>query len=235
VSALLFHAAIAAVAGVSHASSEHEQPAPRQELVAVLEKQPPPPAPPPPAPPRKPPPSARSPKLARPVPRQAVPPAPAQAGKVVAAAPDPNAAVDMTDFNLVVGEGKSYAGGYSAAKGRSTQAVESPRAVIGGKPDTPPSPARDLSRPASPAHRYWSCPWPEEEQTTDLREVRVTIRAAIDADGAPGKIDILNAPPGGFAAAARRCAEGEKFQAARDPQGRSIASSTAPFVVQFIR
>jgi hypothetical protein len=233
--ALLFHGLLAAAAGVSHSASDHEESAPRKEVVAMLEKPPPAPAPPPPPPARPPPPAARSPRLARALPRQSAPPAPAQVGKVISAAPDPSAPLDMTGFNLVVGEGKSYAGGYSAAKGTSRNAVETPSAVIGGKPDAPPPPARDDSRPASPAHRYWSCPWPEEEQTTDLRDVRVTIRVQVDTDGSAAAVEILNAPPGGFAAAARRCAEGERFQAAHDLQGKPVASNTAPFVVQFIR
>lgn len=229
-SAIFFHGLLVFAAGVSHSVADHEVPAPRREVVARLER--PAPAPPPPPPTPAPPPAARAPRSTRPQARAAAPPSPAQAGKVVAAAPDPGAPVDLTGFNLVVGEGKSYAGGVSAAAGKSTTAVESPAAVIGGKPDAP---AADFSRPASAAHRYWSCPWPDEEQTTDVRDVRVTIRVRVDADSNPASVQIVNAPPGGFAAAARRCAEGEAFLAAHDVQGRSISSLTAPFVVQFVR
>ncbi len=136
----------------------------------------------------------------------------------------------MTGFNLVVGEGKNYAGGYSSAKGTSAEAIPDVNARIGGKPN-----AVDQSRAASPIHRDWFCAWPEEEQTSDLRDARVTIRVQIDADGSPGSVEVLNAPPGGFAAAARTCAEGERYSSAHDLNGESIPSTTAPFVVHFLR
>ena len=195
-------------------------------MVVALEKPPPPPPPREPPPPR--PPEARSPKPSR-APVNKAPPAPAQAGKVIAAAPDPNAPIDMTGFNLVVGEGKSYAGGASSAKGTSTQAIPDVNARVGGKPN-----AVDQSRAAAPLHRDWSCPWPDEEQTSDLRDMRVTIRVHLDADGLPISIETLNAPPGGFAAAAKRCAESEPYSAAHDSNGRPVASATA-LVVHFYR
>jgi protein TonB len=221
--ALLFHVVLGTIAGVSHAVS-HEEPPPRQQQIAVaLERQPPPPPPPPH------PPEARSPKMGRPA-ASKPPPAPAQAGKVIAAAPDPNAPVDMTGFNLVVGEGKNYAGGYSSAKGTSTQAIPDVNARASGRPN-----AVDQSRTASPMHRDWSCAWPEEEQTSDLRDARVTIRVQLDSDGLPSSVEVLNAPPGGFAAAARNCAEGETYLAAHDVNGKAVPSTTSPFVVHFLR
>jgi hypothetical protein len=223
--ALLFHGVLGSIAVVRHAVS-HEEPVPQrpQEVAVVLEKPPPPlPAP------RPRPPEARVQRVSRPAPNKA-PPAPAQAGKVIAATPDPSAPVDMTGFDLVVGEGKSYAGGVSSAKGTSTQAIHDVNVSAKGKPN-----AVDQSRAPSPMHRDWSCAWPDEEQTIDLRDARVTVRVKIDPDGLPTSIEILKAPPGGFAAAARRCAQGETYLAARDSTGRPIASTTAPFVVHFIR
>jgi len=219
--ALLFHALLGAAAGLSHAVSHVEPPPGRPQMVVALEKLPPPP-------PRPPPPEARSQKPVR-DPANKAPPAPAQAGNVVAAAPDPNAPVDMTDFNLVVGEGKSYAGGYSSAKGTSTQAIPDVNARLGGKPN-----AVDQSRAAAPLHRDWSCSWPEEEQTSDMRDARVNIRVHVDADGLPTAVETLNPPPGGFAAAAKRCAERETYSAAHDTNGRPVASVTA-LVVHFYR
>jgi hypothetical protein len=213
------------IAGLSHAVS-HDGPSPpkQQQIVVALEQQPaPPPRPPPPRPP-----VARTSKPVR-GPVNKAPPAPAQAGKVIAAAPDPSAPVDMTGFDLVVGEGKSYAGGYSSAKGTSTQAIPDVNARVGGKPN-----AVDQTRAAAPLHRDWSCPWPEEEQTSDLRDMRVTIRVHLDADGLPTSIQTLNAPPGGFAAAARSCAQHETYSAAHDSNGRPVPSATA-LVVHFFR
>jgi hypothetical protein len=220
--ALLFHALLGTAAGVSHAVSHDGPPPPKQQqIVVALEPRPAPP-------PRAPAPVARTPRPVR-GPANKAPPAPAQAGKVIAAAPDPNAPVDMTGFDLVVGEGKSYAGGYSSAKGTSTQAIPDVNARVGGKPN-----AVDQSRAAAPLHRDWSCPWPEEEQTSDLRDMRVTIRVHLDADGLPTSIETLNAPPGGFAAAARSCAQHETYSAAHDSNGRPVASATA-LVVHFFR
>jgi len=229
--ALLFHAMLVLAAGVKHIAGHDEPLPPRQDVNVALEKSAPAPPPPLPTPAAPPPPrEARpSPKLVRP--RQA-PPAPAQSGRAIVAAPEPEGPIDMTGFNLVVGEGKTYAGGNSSAKGTSTQAIADPNAVVGGKPNAPPV---DRSRPSSPVHREWSCPWPSEEQTSDLRDAYVTIRVQVDADGLPTSIDVLNSPPGGFAAAARHCAEGERFSAARDSSGKAVASATPPFVVHFFR
>jgi hypothetical protein len=223
--ALLFHAGLGLTVGVTHVVS-HEPPPPREVTVALEKAEPPEPKPVRPKPPEARPP----PKTARAAPLRQAPPAPAQAGKVVAAAPDPNTPVDMTGFNLVVGEGKVYAGGFSSAKGTSTQAIPDVNAKIGGKPN-----AVDQSRAASPTYRDWSCAWPPEEQTSDLRDARVTVRVHLDADGLPESVEVLTAPAGGFAAAARACAEQESYLAAHDSNGRSIASTTAPFVVHFLR
>jgi hypothetical protein len=221
--ALLFHALLGAIAGVSHAVSHDQLPPPKsQQIVVALEKPPPAPLP----PPR--PPAARVQKVSR-APISKAPPAPAQAGKAIAAAPDPNAPVDMTGFNLVVGEGKTYAGGVSSAKGTSTVAIHDVNASPRGKAN-----AVDQSRAAVPLHRDWSCPWPEEEQTSDMRDARVSIRVHLDADGLPISVETLNPPPGGFAAAAKRCAETETYSAAHDANGRPVAS-VAALVVHFYR
>jgi hypothetical protein len=64
--------------------------------------------------------------------------------------------------------------------------------------------------------------------------MRVTIRVHLDTDGFPTSIETLNAPPGGFAAAARSCAQHETYSAAHDSNGRPVASATA-LVVHFFR
>lgn len=229
--ALLSHGVLVLAVGMKHTTGHEQPPAPRQEVSVALQKAAPPlPAPPPPPARIPPPPEARpSPKIARP--RQP-PPAPAQAGKAIVAAPDPEAPIEMTGFNLAVGEGRTYAGGSTSAKGTSTEAIADPNPVVGGKPNAPPV---DRSRPSSPIHREWSCPWPSEEQTSDMRDAYVTIRVQVDADGSPTSVDVLKSPPGGFAAAARHCAERERFSAARESSGKTVASATPPFVVHFFR
>ena len=62
---------------------------------------------------------------------------------------------DLTGFDLVMGQAKSYAGGYSSSKGTSTKPIEDPGARIGGVPNA----QRDLSRAADwhwkGAQRAW--------------------------------------------------------------------------------
>ena len=226
--ALFAHAAFGIAAATEHVTGAHPpQPPPRAPIQAVLEKAAPKPvaAAQPPSMPaaRQRLPAARAPSLSR------APPAPAQAGKVIAQAQ--GAPADLTGFDLVVGEGKSYAGGVSAAKGTSTRAVEE-AARIGGVPDAP---QQDLSRSAAPLRRDWACAWPEEAQDSDLRDARVTVRVSVDKDGTPSQVEIVAAPPGGFDEAARRCAERELFRPALDARGRPLAAPTHLFNVHFLR
>jgi protein TonB len=233
VAALLFalaaHGSFGIAAALQHAAAAHPPPAPvHAQIQATLQRPPAPlpeakPPPPPPPPPRKP--EARAAHATR------SPPAPAQAGHVIAQAPAPTGPADLTGFDLVVGQGESYAGGYSSAQGTSKKAVDSSNAVVGGVPDA----VQDLSRPATPLRRDWACSWPEEAQDSDLREARVTIRVSVGADGAPAKIEVPNAPPGGFADAARRCAEHEMYRPALDATGKPISADTHLFNVHFIR
>src|SRR6266850_2370135 len=224
--ALAAHAVLGATAGLRHGTAAHPAPPPaRPTIAATLLRAPPPPSPPAP-PPVRPPAAARPPRPSR------TPPAPAQAGRVIAQAPAPAGPMDLTGFDLVVGQGESYAGGYSASEGTSRNAVTDPNAKVGGVPDAP---ASDLSRPASPLRREWSCPWPEEAQNSDIREARVTIRVSVTRDGSASEVEILGAPSGGFTDAARRCAEGEKYRSALDVSGRPIAGATNLINVLFHR
>ena len=227
--ALAAHAAIGGAAALQHGVSAHPAPpAPRPPIEATLQRAAPalPPPPPPEPPPARPPRAARAPRPSR------TPPAPAQAGRVIAQAPAPAGPADLTGFDLVVGQGESYAGGYSSAQGTSRNAVADPNAKVGGVPDAPPS---DLSRPASPLRRDWSCPWPEQMQDSEVRYARVTIRVGVTRDGSATKVEVLSAPPGGFAEAARRCAESERYQAALDAHGKPTAGDTRLINVNFQR
>jgi periplasmic protein TonB len=230
--ALFAHSLIGAAAALQHEATDHPKPpAVHLQLRATLQRAPPPPPPPPLEPPRARQPEARAP---RPTPRPS-PPSPAQAGRVIAQAPEPSGPADLTSFDLVVGQGESYAGGVSSALGKSRSAVTDPGALIGGVPDAPARPAQDLSRPASPLRRDWACAWPDEAQDSELRDARATIRVSVAADGTPGQIDVLAAPPGGFGEAARRCAEHEEFRSALDAAGKPIAAATHLFNVHFLR
>jgi protein TonB len=228
VGAIVAHGVLALGAGLTHAVHEHEEPRRKVEITAALEKPPPPPPKPVEPPKAKEPPPEPKEKLARP---SEPPPAPAQAAKVIAAAPTADGPVDMSGFDLVVGEAKTYSGGYSSSKGTSTVAVAEP-AKVGGIPNVP---RKDFSRSAAPARDDWTCPWPEEEQTTDIREAKVAIRVRVDRDGDPKSVEIVNAPPGGFGAAAQQCAGNEKYLPALDMNGDRIGAVTPPFVVHFYR
>jgi hypothetical protein len=141
----------------------------------------------------------------------------------------------LTGFDLVVGQGEAYAGGYSSAAGTSKKAVEDTIPKAGGVPDAEPPAAPDLSRLASPLDRDWACAWPEEAQDTELRDARVTVRVTVDENGSPSHVDVFGGPPGGFTEAARRCAEHERYRVALDTSGRPIPGSTNLFNVHFVR
>jgi len=224
--ALLLALGLHASLGVA-AARQHEQPKPiavvHPQIQATLQPKPPPPPAPEPVKQRLP--EARAEHLSR------APPAPAQAGKVIAQAPSAVPA-DLTSFDLVVGEGKFYAGGLSSSQGTSTKAVESQTARIGGVVN---GSAQDLSRPAGLLRRDWSgCPWPGEAQDSDLREAAVTVRVTVGKDGALQRVDTLHAPPGGFDEATHDCLSREPFRPALDVTGTAIPD-THLLVVHFVR
>ncbi|MGO8968897.1 MAG: hypothetical protein ACLQDQ_04935 [Myxococcaceae bacterium] len=192
---------------------EHGPVVRRESQVVTLEHPPAPPAePPPPEPPPPPRPHRAAPSAA--------------AGKVVAAVANPNQPVDLTSFSMPVGQSDAYAGGFTAASGTSTVAVAQPMRVVrpSGK-----------ARPASPARRDWSCPWPEEEQSSDLHEALVRIRIHVAADGRARAVDVLDSPKESFSEAAQACALGEPFRPELDDDGRSVAGLTPPITVHFVR
>jgi outer membrane biosynthesis protein TonB len=226
VGTLLFHAALtgSAIWG-DLAHDTRPQPAVRTTAVTLERIPPAPEEPKAPAPPSPTPPVRRAP-----------PPAAARSGRVVTAPEDPNKPLDLTQFDMPVGKSESYAGGFTAPSGTSEVAVNDPRAhargVVGGTGTTP---GGSLARPAAPARRDWSCPWPEEEQSSDLREARVTVRVQVDRDGSAQTVEVLNSPTPAFAVAARVCARSERFAAAHDDAGRPIAATIPSLSIHFVR
>jgi periplasmic protein TonB len=192
---------------------EHRPVVPKPQQVVTLERPPPEEAPPAES---EPPPPSRRPR----------PAASAEAGKVVAAAVDPNQPVDMTSFSMPVGKSDAYAGGFTAPTGTSTVAVaEPPRA---------PRPS-GKARAAGPARRDWSCPWPEEEQSGDLHDASVHIRIHVGTDGRARAVDVLDSAKPSFAEAARACALLEPFRPELDDAGHAVAGVTPPISVHFVR
>jgi protein TonB len=191
-------------------------------------ERPKPPLPPPPAPEEPKPPPPRPLRKARHV---AEPPAAAQAGRVIARAETPQQPLDFTGFDMVVGKGDTYAGGYTASSGTSKSAVDNSAATAHGT--GPPDASR--ARAASPSRREWACGWPEDAQDTDIRDARASIRVRVDRDGEAQMVEIISSPSPSFAEAARRCALAETYRTALDDAGHGIAGITPPFVVHFIR
>ncbi len=215
--------------------------------VEVEKKPPPPPAelPPPEPEPRRPLPR-QAPSAARPTPEAEKPPAPAEAGKLLTAAPDPDAPLDLTDQGFVTGSGERFAGGVTAASGTSKTAVTDTRArpggVVGGTGNGPvngpvaAAPSVDRSRPAKPATLNWDdCGFPPEADVEQINLMRVKVVVTVDIDGRARSVSVLDDPGYGFGNLARRCALRKSFLPGLDAQGRPVVKTTQPISIKFVR
>jgi periplasmic protein TonB len=191
---------------------EHRKVLPPPQQVVTLERPPPPPEE---SPPPEPPPPPKRPRFS----------ASAEAGKVVAALPNANQPLDMTSFTMPVGTSDAYAGGFTAPSGTSAVAVPAP---VAARPS-------GKARAASPARRDWSCPWPEEEQSSDLHDALVRIQIHVSGDGRAKTVDVLASPKDSLAEAARACALSEPFRPELDDAGHPVAGITPPISVHFVR
>ena len=172
------------------------------------------------------------------------PPAAAQAGKTLTA-PEEAPADFSNDFTMTQGDSAKYAGGTTASKGTSADAVRDPNArgdgVPGGKGSAsvpsapPPSSEPDRSRPAKPSNSGWNCPFPPEADSEGVDSAVVSIMVTVRADGSVQSVKVVSDPGTGFGRAARQCALGQPFQAAWDRGGQAIVGTTAPFNVRFTR
>ena len=209
----------------------------RQELQVGLEPEPEPPPPPPEpeAPPAEPePPAAKpEPRLEKPVPRAAQPeppaPAAAQAGRILAAEPDPDEPLDLTGTTFVQGNADHYVGGVTASKGTATQAVRNPGArpdgVSGGTGSAPAS-GVDRSRPAGVVAKNWNCPFPPGAERFNYQLVKVAV--TVGPDGSALDVRVLSDPGSGFGQEARQCALSKlskKYVPALNREGVPIAST----------
>lgn len=211
-----------------------------------LEEPPPPPEPepePPPEPepvkPVEPPPAVKAPA---PTPAPEPPPPAAQAGRVLAAEPDPNEPLDLTGNTFVTGTGDRYVGGVTASAGTGQKPTNNRGAAVngveGGK-GTTPAPAYqgvDLSRPAKwIGGRLQNCGFPPEADVAQINYMKVGIVVTIDASGKPTSVSSVGGDPGyGFFERARRCALADKFEPARDKAGKPMAT-TLKMNVRFTR
>jgi protein TonB len=173
----------------------------------------------------------------RPAPHEAPPPpppAPAQAGKVLTAEPDPNEPVDLTGNTIITGNADSYAGGSTSSNGTSTTAVRGPAAVRGAPTSTaaaappPPPPGPDRSHVAVlGGGKEWSCPFPPEADAAQVDDARVMLELHIGADGAADEVTVVKDPGYGFGRAAKQCALHQHHTPALDREGNPVASNLA--------
>jgi protein TonB len=200
-----------------------------REQVIELPKAPPPPVA--QEPPPSHPPSAPKARVASRHPSEpSRPPPPAQAGRVVAREPDPNAPADLTGETFVTGSATTYAGGVTSSTGTNPSAVLSRDVDPRGKPGQP-----DRSSPVSLEEQDWRCPWPREAEAEDISEQVALLRVVVRADGTVESASVLRDPGHGFGPAALACALRTRFSPSRDRDGRPIRSQSPPIRVRFTR
>jgi biopolymer transport protein ExbD len=89
---------------------------------------------------------------------------------------------------------------------------------------------------AKPLAASWkACPFPAESDQAKIDAAVVVLQSKVDADGQATHVSVITDPGHGFGAAALACAMREKYQPARDANGRAIAGETKPFRVRFER
>jgi protein TonB len=69
----------------------------------------------------------------------------------------------------------------------------------------------------------------------ETRRMHLVLRSKMDAEGQATHVSVITDPGHGFGAAAVACAMREKYQPARDANGRTVADETKPFRVRFER
>ena len=156
--------------------------------------------------------------------------APAQAGKVLAADPDPDEPVDLTGNTFVQGDADNYVGGVTSSKGTGTKPVAAAVPSGTGPPAPPPpppsAPKQDLSRPAKPVSESWNCGFPPEADIEQINYARVSIAVTVGADGTATNAALVSADPGyGFGALAKRCAMRMRYEAARNKEGAAVTQT----------
>ena len=156
--------------------------------------------------------------------------APAQAGHLAAAAPEP---ADFTGTAFIVGTGTSYAGGATTSSGTSRKAAMGP--VAPEAPKSGPAGTRSQARPVSLDQSAWNCPWPAEADAEQVNEQTVVLRATVGVDGRAEHVDVISDPGFGFGAAARLCAQRTRFEPARNAAGQPIPAESPPVRVHFYR
>lgn len=162
------------------------------------------------------------------------PPPPAQAGRIIAQEPSPNAPVDLTADTFVTGTASAYAGGTTTAGGTNPVAVLS-RMVDPAAPPTRDPREPDRSSPLRLEGDEWQCAWPHEADSKQIDEQAVVLRVVVGADGRAESAKLVSDPGNGFGQAAVACALRTRFTPARDWQGRPAKAQSPPIRVRFTR
>jgi protein TonB len=172
--------------------------------------------------------------------REAPPPAPAQAGKILTQEPDPNEPVDLTGQGFVTGNAESYAGGVTANTGTSAKAVRDLNANVGGVPGgtgtKPVVSGPDLSRlPGVVGSSQWDCPFPAEADAEDINYQRVKVLIVVRADGTAQDVKVIGDPGNGFGREARKCALARRYEPALNREGQPTAGTIPQINITFQR
>ncbi len=169
----------------------------------------------------------------------AAPPAPAEAGAIVAQDADPSAPVDLSN-TFVTGTAETYAGGATSFSGTSPHAVTGSTAATGTPSALGPAPAAklpavDRARPVGVLDPSWSCPWPREADAESIDEQVAVVRVTVRQDGTVETASIVSDPGFGFGRAALACARASRFAAARNREGHPMRAESGPIRVRFTR
>jgi len=165
----------------------------------------------------------------------------ARAGQVLTAQPKPDDPVDLTNA-FVQGIGDHYTGSFTTATGTGTAPPVAPP-VAAPQPVAPrmaavapPVQTDDRSRPPSlSGATEWSCPFPEEADSSQIDDAYVTLQVSVGPEGAATAAQVVSDPGHGFGREARRCAMARRYVNGLDRDGNPIPGTTRPFRVHFSR
>jgi protein TonB len=136
--------------------------------------------------------------------------------------------VDLTGSGLIAGRpaASGSAGPANAPTGASAPGAG---AAASGALDT------GRARPVGLSATDWRCPWPADAEAGDKVSETVVIEVVVEPNGRARAVTVTADPGFGFGAAAKACALGTHFLAARDHDGRAITARSPPIRVRFTR
>lgn len=105
----------------------------------------------------------------------------------------------------------------------------------GAKVQTPEQHGGRANEPHAsvPSDTKFDCVFPPPGERANLTEAQVLVKVTVEPDGKPSTVEVVKEPGGGFAAAAKRCAMGKTYTAAKNAAGQPVQAQTFPFYLQF--